>query len=482
MPYASSCLTISEELLTWRQAEDVCFSQGAHLLSIDREHKDFSRYLFRNYKLEKLFIGLIGTPAPHGVYTYRWSDGSPFVYSNWNNLNFHCKTELCVAVIPRWSAASAFHYRMSWSVVSCLSRNRFICEKPRSGFSYCFRSFMKRTFVFVVDRVKTDVRLVDGVTPNRGRLEVFVDGEWSRVCIGPNRMRTAFAVCRHLNYQSPLFVRALNRSVEEIRKNFSHMVDCSWNEALSCTYDRATCEVEIFLSCQSALTRSIGVRLVRGKWSRNGLLEVSTDGSWKKVCGLDKRVLSKLPQATCRHLGFDRGGMRFIPASNRWGDSKTFYGVCMSNSIKKCSFKRFFNRCFDYIWIECYRSKWQVRLMETVHNVQETEGTIEVFVFDKWKFVCEDKWNINAAQVVCSELGYEKAISAKRNSELTSSNRKFSPLKVLCHGRETALRRCTHFESKTSRPCNAAGLVCKEKECKESNLFPFSINLQYTYL
>ena len=240
--------------------------------------------------------------------------------------------------------------------------------------------------------------------------------------------------------------------------------------------------MEIFLSCQSALTRSIGVRLVRGKWSGNGLLEVSTDGSWKKVCGLDKRVLSKLPQATCRHLGFDRGGMRFIPASNRWGDSKTFYGVCMSNSIKKCSFKRFFNRCFDYIWVECYRSKWQVRLMETVHNVQETEGTIEVFVFDRWKFVCEDKWNINAAQVVCSELGYEKAISAKRKSELTLSNRKFSPLKVLCHGSETALRRCTHFESKTSRPCNAAGLVCKEKECKESDLFPFSINLQYTYL
>ncbi|XP_065840830.1 uncharacterized protein [Oscarella lobularis] len=268
IPYASSlCLKISKELLTWRQAEDACSSQGAHLLSIDREHKDFSRYLFRHYKLKKLFIGLIGTPAPNGAYTYRWSDGSPFVYSNWNNLNFHCKTELCVAVIPRWSAASAFHYRMSWSVVSCLSRNRFICEKPRN-------------------RVKTDVRLVDGVTPNRGRLEIFVDGEWSRVCIGSNRMRTAFAVCQHLNYRSPLFVRALNRSTEEMRKNFSHIVECTWNEALSCTYDRATCEVEIFLSCQSARTRSIRVRLVGGKWSRNGLLEVSTDWSWKKAFGI----------------------------------------------------------------------------------------------------------------------------------------------------------------------------------------------------
>ena len=147
----------------------------------------------------------------------------------------------------------------------------------------------------------------------------------------------------------------------------------------------------------------------------------------------------------------------------------------MSNSIEKCSFKRlFFKRCIDFIFVECYRSEWQVRLVNTVHNVPETEGTIQVFVFNVWKYmyVCEDKWNINAAQVVCSELGYEKAISAKRNSELTSSNRKWSPLKVLCHGNETALRRYTHFKSISGQQCKAAGLVCKEKECKESYLFP----------
>ena len=171
------------------------------------------------------------------------------MYSNWNNLDVHGKTELCGAVIPRWSRASTFPYRMSWSLVSCMSRNRFIYEKPMSGFSYCFRRFMKRRFVFVVDCV---VRLVDGFTPNRGSLEIFVDGEWSRVCIGRNRMPTAFAVCRHLNYRRPFFVRALNRSAEEIRKNFSHIVYCTWNEALSCTYNRATGEEEIFLSCQSA--------------------------------------------------------------------------------------------------------------------------------------------------------------------------------------------------------------------------------------
>ena len=139
------CLKISKELLTWQQAEDECSSQGAHLLSISREDKEFSIFLFRHaylYQLKTFFIGLIATPAPNGAYTYRWSDGSPFVYSNWNDLNFHCKTELCAAVIPRWRREYAFPYRMNWFFVSCLSRNRFICGKPRSGSSYCFRSFL----------------------------------------------------------------------------------------------------------------------------------------------------------------------------------------------------------------------------------------------------------------------------------------------------------------------------------------------------
>ena len=292
--------------------------------------------------------------------------------------------------------------------------------------------------------------------------------------MGTNRMRTAKAVCRHLNYRNPLFVRALNRSAEEIRKNFSHIVDCTWNETLSCAYDRAICEVEIFLSCQSALTRSLGVRLVGGELARKGLLEVSTDGSWRKVCGLSKYILSELPTAACRHLGFDGGSMTFVRASDRPGYFQTFYGNCKLNPIEKCIFRKCYNRCFEYVSVVCYRSEWQVRLVNTVHNGQETEGAVQVFSTKLWwKFVCEDKWNMNAAQVVCSELGYEKAISAKRNSELTSSNREWSPFKVLCRGNEKALRRCTHFESTARRRCKVAGLVCKEKECKESDFLPF---------
>ena len=48
-----------------------------------------------------------------------------------------------------------------------------------------------------------DVRLVHGITPNRGRLELFLDGSWERVCMaksGGNVSQTAVAVCRHLGY------------------------------------------------------------------------------------------------------------------------------------------------------------------------------------------------------------------------------------------------------------------------------------------
>ena len=121
------------------------------------------------------------SPAHKGAYSYRWSDGSPLVYSDWGSLNSHCKTEICAPIIPRWNVA--FSYYVSWSPATCSSPNRFICEKPKSA---ALSLYITDRLYFLIDLVNFEVRLVTGVTPNRGRAEFFLDGTWNRVCMGTN--------------------------------------------------------------------------------------------------------------------------------------------------------------------------------------------------------------------------------------------------------------------------------------------------------
>ena len=53
---------------------------------------------------------------------------------------------------------------------------------------------------------ETDIRLVDGVTPDDGRVQICFSGLWASVCDDIWDVRDATVVCRQLGYSGCKFI------------------------------------------------------------------------------------------------------------------------------------------------------------------------------------------------------------------------------------------------------------------------------------
>ena len=91
------------------------------------------------------------------------------------------------------------------------------------------------------------------------------------------------------------------------------------------------------------------------------------------------------------------------------------------------------------------------------------EGRVEVYVNGAWGTVCDDNWDIDDATVVCQQLGYESALSARTGAYFGQGSGDIVLDDVACTGLETNIGQCS--ASTTSPNCGHgedAGVVCSE--------------------
>ena len=91
------------------------------------------------------------------------------------------------------------------------------------------------------------------------------------------------------------------------------------------------------------------------------------------------------------------------------------------------------------------------------------EGRVEVFYGSTWGTVCDDRWDIYDAHVICHQLGYELgAFEAHRNSYFGSADGPIHLDDVECDGRESSLFDCNHsgFSNDNCNHRTDAGAVC----------------------
>ena len=76
--------------------------------------------------------------------------------------------------------------------------------------------------------------------------------------------------------------------------------------------------------------------------------------------------------------------------------------------------------------------------------------------------VCDDGWDLLAANVVCRQLGHGPAIRAYKNSNFGRVGSNFAMDNVKCIGNERNIQDCPHITNDNCRATDGAGVKCKE--------------------
>ena len=75
-------------------------------------------------------------------------------------------------------------------------------------------------------------------------------------------------------------------------------------------------------------------------------------------------------------------------------------------------------------------------------NVNYT-GRVEVLYKGKWGKICRDKWDMNDAKVVCTQLGFKSALAEFIGIDIKDDNVSIVMSNVDCKGTESALGSCS---------------------------------------
>ncbi|XP_022092104.1 deleted in malignant brain tumors 1 protein-like isoform X2 [Acanthaster planci] len=323
---------------------------------------------------------------------------------------------------------------------------------------------------------------------------MFDDGEWGLLCMESNEwnLQVASVICRQLGYPSALTATNFDGTLPERYVAFwvfdlsctgseTRLMDCSRT-----TGQRSECgdytyfpRVKAAVHCQ--LNPAFSLRLTGGFHDNSGLVEVYDGNKWGILCLSRDQWNERAGSVVCRQLGFPKA----LTVTSFHGDYSRAYVISREllcegteSRLIDCSFElsQTYGCDSDHVkaagHVICVpkqvltgdvQQPYPLRLLEVVEDNSTSTGVVQLqpfpylYIDQDWSICSDESWDIQAANVVCQELGFHYAIETS-GTDYMGTGDDWSVLgSVECIGLEKHLLECSHVIIKRSQ-CNG-GLV-----------------------
>ncbi|XP_028408891.1 uncharacterized protein LOC114531487 [Dendronephthya gigantea] len=284
-----------------------------------------------------------------------------------------------------------------------------------------------------------DIRLIGPSSSNgTGRVEVFHNGQWGRICDYYWNIHDALVACRQLGYLNA--VRAFQKRrfpFASVRISLHH-VNCLGYE-------------QNLFSCSRHIREEGGhVCSHRGDASvectSTDLDECRTE---RRCIGSNTKCINTWGSFICQcETGYTGNGL----VCNDIDECSLSLDNCLPSSNCTNTAGSYFCSCDKgYFWNGSACHAMSVRLQGP--SSLNGSGLVEVFYDGLWGAVCGDGWDRNTAEVVCRELGYAHALNVLKRQILHNVSTAMWLGKISCTGHEKNITSCSH-DGWTNHTCS----------------------------
>ncbi|EDV28342.1 uncharacterized protein TRIADDRAFT_21116, partial [Trichoplax adhaerens] len=296
------------------------------------------------------------------------------------------------------------------------------------------------------------VRLVNGSNPLSGRVEVYLNNNWSTVCLNQSSIQDMKVICKQMGYifanafPTPVFGQGNTATIYQLKCTGTEnsVKDCP---AVAVTNQGGcTHQWDLSLAC-SGPSKQGDVQLKNGVNATEGRVEVYVGDRWATLC--DKVATINDGKVICNQLNLTFS--RYLPKAyfGRGNSSAAIVSTsCTGNeiSLRACNMKTLTSAsgCTHANDVSILCSISDTEPLRLLGGPNRYSGNLEVFFKGRWGSVCDDRFDLKDANVACRQLGFASAKDFACCSKYGSKVTPYWLDDLDCTGTETALSLCKH--------------------------------------